>query len=144
MCAFGKKTISSNTAIWNGFFNSLRAGYLFMLLLFMLLTFFIINFFKKFFQEHYQNVKRFGSLPFRLLVCVCTALSIQPVLPEELYFCLILCMLGNFACLFCCMLNFSKLTFSKKKKKKKNQEYHNSPDEAQILLGLNLLLFTML
>ena len=26
-----------------------------------LLTFFIINFFEKFFQEHYQSVKQFGS-----------------------------------------------------------------------------------
>ena len=26
-----------------------------------LLTFFKINFFKKFFQEHYQSVKRFGA-----------------------------------------------------------------------------------
>ena len=42
--------------------NSLLAGYFFFFLRLLSADFFFkINFFKKFFQEHYQSVKRFGS-----------------------------------------------------------------------------------
>ena len=51
--------------------NSLHAGLLFVPFC-RLLTFFKINFFQKFFQEHYQNVKQFGS---RSVLMFCRSLS---------------------------------------------------------------------
>ena len=77
-----------------------------------LLTFSKFDFFKKFFQEHYQSVKRLQStcMKYYMEIKIRHFINLKALLQFSL---LTICMLGNFPCFYCRLLTFFEFHFFK-------------------------------